>query len=160
MRPISLHGHERAITQIKYNRDGDILLSAAKDASPNVWFSANGERLGTLDGHNGVVWTIDCSWDSTKVVTGSGDNTLRLWDLETGQTLHKLMTRTSVRIANFAYSGKMLLYTTDEAMKMAASLQVIDLRDPTCFEPDCSVVLYRSTNLRDRTNRPPVFGAH
>lgn len=76
-----MHGHERAITQIKYNRDGDILLSAAKDASPNIWFSENGERLGTLDGHTGVVWTIDCSWDSSKVVTGSGDNTLRIWYL-------------------------------------------------------------------------------
>lgn len=25
----------------------------------NAWFSHNGERLGTYDGHNGAVWTID-----------------------------------------------------------------------------------------------------
>lgn len=28
----------------------------------NVWFTSNGERLGTLNGHNGTVWTVavDC----------------------------------------------------------------------------------------------------
>lgn len=58
-KPIMLHGHTRAITQIKYNREGDLLFSAAKDSTPNVWFSINGERLGTFKGHNGVVWSID-----------------------------------------------------------------------------------------------------
>lgn len=46
MKPISLHGHERSITQIRYNREGDLLFSAAKDQHPNVWYSINGERLG------------------------------------------------------------------------------------------------------------------
>lgn len=54
-----LHGHERAITQIKYNKDGDLLFSVAKDVKPTVWFSANGERLGTYNGHGGAVWSID-----------------------------------------------------------------------------------------------------
>ena len=51
MKPISLHGHERSITQIVYNREGDLLFSSAKDQAPNVWYSINGERLGTYDGH-------------------------------------------------------------------------------------------------------------
>ncbi len=54
-----LHGHERAITQIKYNRDGDLLFTVAKDIKPSVYFSANGERLGTYNGHGGAVWCID-----------------------------------------------------------------------------------------------------
>lgn len=33
-----LHGHERSITQIKYNRDGDLLFSSAKDTHPCVWY--------------------------------------------------------------------------------------------------------------------------
>ncbi|GFY68764.1 eukaryotic translation initiation factor 3 subunit I [Trichonephila inaurata madagascariensis] len=59
MRPLMLHGHERAITQIKYNREGDLLFSCSKDPTPNVWYSINGERLGSFDGHNGTVWCID-----------------------------------------------------------------------------------------------------
>lgn len=58
-RPLVLHGHERAITQIRYNRDGDLLFSVAKDNKPTVWYSDNGERLGTYDGHGGAVWCID-----------------------------------------------------------------------------------------------------
>ena len=30
MKPIMMHGHERSITQIKYNREGDLLFSCAK----------------------------------------------------------------------------------------------------------------------------------
>ena len=56
-----LHGHERSITQIKYSREGDLLFSCAKDANPNVWYSLNGERLGTFKGHGGAVWCIDPS---------------------------------------------------------------------------------------------------
>jgi WD40 repeat protein len=58
-KPILLHGHERAITQIKYNREGDLIFTAAKDNQPNVWYSLNGERLGSFKGHNGAVWCID-----------------------------------------------------------------------------------------------------
>eukprot|EP00794_Sanderia_malayensis_P004547 gene4547-5145_t len=32
---------------------------SAKDNKPTVWYSLNGERLGTYDGHNGAVWTND-----------------------------------------------------------------------------------------------------
>lgn len=58
-RPISVLGHERSLTQIKFNKEGDLLFSCSKDHIINVWFSHNGERLGTYDGHNGTVWTID-----------------------------------------------------------------------------------------------------
>ena len=26
----------------------------------NVWYSVNGERLGTYTGHTGAVWCVDC----------------------------------------------------------------------------------------------------
>lgn len=45
--PILLQGHERAITQVKYNSDGDLLFTTAKDQKPTVWYSDTGERLGT-----------------------------------------------------------------------------------------------------------------
>ena len=62
-----LHGHDRAITQIKYNREGDLLLSCAKDHQPNIWYSVNGERLGTYKGHAGAVWGVDINC----ILTGS-----------------------------------------------------------------------------------------
>ena len=50
MRPLLLHGHDRALTKIKFNVEGDLLFSAAKDKAPCVWFAHNGERIGMLMG--------------------------------------------------------------------------------------------------------------
>lgn len=76
-KPILLQGHDRSITQIKYNREGDLLFSCSKDSKPNVWWAANGERLGTYNGHQGVVWCMDVDWTSTRMMTGSGDMTTK-----------------------------------------------------------------------------------
>ena len=60
-RPIVLNGHDRPITMVKYNHDGDLVFSCSKskDGSVGLWRSATGERLGTYDGHKGVVWSLD-----------------------------------------------------------------------------------------------------
>lgn len=84
-KPLMLHGHERPVTQIKYNREGDLLFSAAKDHIPNVWYSLNGERLGSLNGHVGAVWCLDVNWESTHLMTGAADNSLKIWDISTGE---------------------------------------------------------------------------
>ncbi len=42
-----MKGHERPLTRVKYNRDGDLLFSASKDHTPNVWYSCDGEKLGS-----------------------------------------------------------------------------------------------------------------
>jgi len=87
----------------------------------------NGERLGTFEGHQGAVWSIDCNWDSTQAVTGAADQSCRVWDLETGKEIIKFETRTAVRSVNFSYSGNQILYTTDQAMKYKYEINVIDL---------------------------------
>lgn len=126
-----LHGHERSITKIKYNREGDLLFSSAKDATPNVWFSLNGERLGSFVGHNGAVWTLDVNWDTSNLLTGSADNTCRIWDCETGTQLHELSTRSAVRSCGYSYSGNLISFTTDQAMGYPSEMFIYDIRDPS-----------------------------
>lgn len=124
-----LHGHERSITQIKYNREGDLLYTCAKDQSPNVWYSLNGERLGSLNGHQGAVWCIDVNWDTTKVVTGAADNFSILWDCATGKSLAKLRTLSTVRTCAFSYSGRMIMYSTDKIMGQQCEIHIVDAKD-------------------------------
>ena len=59
VRPIIIQGHERPLTMVKYNREGDLLFTAAKDHRPCIWYADNGERIGTYEGHTGTVWCID-----------------------------------------------------------------------------------------------------
>ncbi len=47
VQPIVLQGHERSITQVKYNREGDFLFSSSKDFKPTLWNAETGERIGT-----------------------------------------------------------------------------------------------------------------
>jgi translation initiation factor 3 subunit I len=50
MKPIMMSGHSRSLTQVKFNAEGDLLFSTSKDKTPMVWFTHNGERLGTYEG--------------------------------------------------------------------------------------------------------------
>ena len=54
-----MHGHERAITYLKYSPDGDVFFSAAKDYDPIMWRASNGERIGVFKGHSGAVFQLD-----------------------------------------------------------------------------------------------------
>lgn len=129
MKPLMLHGHERAITQIKYSREGDLLFSCSKDIIPNAWYSINGERLGTFNGHTGAIWCIDVNWDTTRVATGAADNTCRIWDCERGIEVAQIVTKTAVRTCGFSYSGKLLMYTTDKSMGKSCEIKIVDIFD-------------------------------
>lgn len=128
MRPLMLQGHERSITQIKYNREGDLLFSCSKDQKPNVWYSLNGERLGTYDGHQGAVWCIDVDWTTTKMISGAGDMTTKIWDVQYGTVIASIPAKSSVRTCNFSYSGNQAAYSTDKAMGQNSELFIIDVR--------------------------------
>ncbi|XP_071965146.1 eukaryotic translation initiation factor 3 subunit I-like [Antedon mediterranea] len=129
MKPIVLFGHERSITQIKYNREGDLLLSCAKDTQPSVWYSLNGERLGTFNGHGGAVWCIDANWDTTQVLTGSADNTCKLWDCETGTQLNEFEMKSAIRTCGFNYSARTMMFSTDRTMGQTCQILLFDTAD-------------------------------
>jgi translation initiation factor 3 subunit I len=129
MRPILLHGHERSLTQIKYNKEGDLIFSVAKDHRPNVWFSHNGERLGTYEGHNGTVWCLDIDERTSKLLTGSADNTAKIWDVQRGVCLSTIETKTAVRACGFAIEAEKLFIVTDATMGHACELVLYDMRE-------------------------------
>lgn len=128
MKPIMLHGHERAITGIKYNMEGDLIFTASKDKVPNVWYSINGERLGTFHGHQGTIWSLDVDWQSTMLITGSADMSIRLWDVSNGKSICKMDTSTSCKGVAFNYEGNQVAYTTDMMMKKDSELAIMDTR--------------------------------
>ncbi|KAI9342885.1 WD40-repeat-containing domain protein [Obelidium mucronatum] len=131
MRPILLHGHLRSLTRIRYNADGDLLFSASKDNKPCVWYSANGERLGTFNGHNGTVWDLAITRDSRYLLTGSADNTCKLWEVETGKCVYTWETRTAVRAVAFALGDEKALFVTDATMGQQSTIHIVPIEaDP------------------------------
>jgi WD40 repeat protein len=56
-------------------------VSASYDNTLKVWDVATGECVATLEGHSGSVKSVAISPDGRRVVSGSGDGTLKLWGL-------------------------------------------------------------------------------
>uniref|UniRef100_A0A9J8BE26 Eukaryotic translation initiation factor 3 subunit I n=1 Tax=Cyprinus carpio carpio TaxID=630221 RepID=A0A9J8BE26_CYPCA len=181
MRPILLQGHERSITQIKYNREGDLLFSVAKDPIANVWYSVNGERLGTYNGHTGAVWCVDVDWDTKNVLTGSADNSCRLWDCETEDNQpylslpcneSKITSAVWGPLGEFviaghengeinqysAKSGEILKVAKEHTKQINDIQSSVDLTMVISASKDCTAKLFDSTNLEHiktfKTERP------
>ncbi|UJR21432.1 hypothetical protein I4U23_024518 [Adineta vaga] len=128
MKPILLQAHERSLTKVRYNREGDLLFSSGKDKVPSVWYSINGERLGSYIGHNGTVWTIDVNWDTTAFVSASADSTVRLWDVQTGRERNTYQVDAPCRCCAFSYDGNRVLYTNDDVMGKSGEIYLADIR--------------------------------
>nr|GAT45747.1 eukaryotic translation initiation factor 3 [Mycena chlorophos] len=120
-------GHERSLTQIKFNAEGDLLFSCSKDHVINVWYSHNGERLGTYDGNNGTVWTVDVDFESRFLVSGSADNTLRLWSVATGKCLYTWEFPTAVKRVAFNEDGTQVVCITEQRMGHQCAIRVFDI---------------------------------
>lgn len=127
MRPYLLKGHERPLTQVKYNREGDLLISCAKNLYPCLWLAEDGTRIGTYEGHNGAVWTCAMSMDSQRLITSSADQTVRVWDLPTGKELHQIKMNEPCRACDLSVGEKMLAFTTDSFMGVAPQVHIIDV---------------------------------
>jgi len=122
-----LKGHERPVTQLVYNNDGDLLFSASKDRKPTVWYAETGERLGTYNGHNGSVYSIDVDYHSKNLLTGSSDASIRLWEVKSGKCLYTWQNRAPMRFVEFAGGDRMFLAASAQVMGMAATILVYKL---------------------------------
>eukprot|EP00871_Galdieria_phlegrea_P001489 jgi/Galph1/2340/GphlegSOOS_G996.1 len=142
MRPIILKGHERPLTMVKYNKEGDLLFSTAKDTSPTVWWTANGERIGTYCGHNGAVWAIDVNQSSTRVVTGSADNSAKLWEAETGACIFTWPQKSPVRCVCFSSDNKYVFVATSMLMGQSSEIYMYRLDEENTSDMNTPVMTF------------------
>lgn len=156
MRPLKLQGHERSLTQVKYNREGDLLFSVAKDRSASIWYSSNGERLGTLEGHMGTIWSIDVDSDSVLCATGSADMSIKLWKVSTGECVFTYSMPTPVRRVAFSPDNTKLLAVTDQVMGHKGTITVfnINYNDVTKQNSEPAIVI----KTRDDATKVVVAG--
>jgi len=129
MNPILLKGHSRPLTTVKFNREGDLLFSCGRDSKVNVWYTDNGERLGTYNGHNGAIWDVDVNFGTTRLLTGSSDQTAKLWDVKTGKELHSFKHASGVRSVGFAHGERMILTVQDNQYSQIPTIYIYNVDD-------------------------------
>lgn len=100
----------------------------AKDKVICAWFTANGERLGTYHGHQGAIWTVDISPNTKILASGGADNTIRLWNPQTGENVKTWEFPTAIKRIQFSEDGKQLLAVTEKRMGYLGTIVVFDIR--------------------------------
>ncbi len=96
-----LVGHESGVTSVDFSPDGERALTASNDRTIRLWNARSGELLRVFHGHLSGVQIARFSPDGQRMASGSGgpifdddgkpvpslDQTVRIWDVNTGEEL-------------------------------------------------------------------------
>ncbi len=77
-------GDDSAIWSVDFNPDGTGFIMGTNYWRGIYWDLMSGSPIWFFD-HNGPVWATTITPDNQYAVTGSGDKTVRVWDLATGE---------------------------------------------------------------------------
>ena len=106
-----LAGHAQTVSSVVFSPDGNRIASGSLDGTIRVWDAHTGRSIGQpLVGHTspvltgpsgmvlfhgptGMVTSVVFSPDGRRIVSGGADNTVRLWDVDTGQAVGQPLVR-------------------------------------------------------------------
>ncbi len=112
--------HTKPAEVVAISPDGTVAASGASDGSLWLWDYRTGEQVRELAGHTGMVRAVAFSPDGKLLASGSADyglgygtpqrdNTLRLWNVETGEELRRCEgISQAVHAVAFAPDGQMI----------------------------------------------------
>jgi WD40 repeat protein/DNA-directed RNA polymerase subunit RPC12/RpoP len=86
-----LNGHSEVVHSVQITSDGRIAVSCSKDATVKVWDLDGRNCIWTLEGHSDVVISVAISSIGFIIASiGLLDQTVCLWDGESGELLHSI----------------------------------------------------------------------
>ena len=68
-----------------------------------MWDADKGQEILTLKGHTDMVISVAFSPDGKRIVSGSGDQTVKVWDADKGQEILTLKGHTAM-VSSVAFS--------------------------------------------------------
>lgn len=124
---INVKCHERPITDLKFNKDGDLLFTSSKDSTCTV-IHTDGTPLGTYSGHDGSIFTISLSDTSKQMLSGSADQTVIHWDIETGKNINQTFVKSVVKTSDNFTNNSLFVIGCDGSMGKDRCILLYDVR--------------------------------
>lgn len=122
-------------------RNNTVAAAGHVDGRIDILDAITGIRSAVLSGHTQIVWDVAFSSDCTFLVSGSDDNTIRVWDIQTGGT-----------IKMFYGHGTSVSVSVDDAVLASNSgdklIYLWDIESEQChtIEQDAKLVTFSPTN--------------
>ncbi|KAG9258753.1 WD40-repeat-containing domain protein [Emericellopsis atlantica] len=124
----TLKGYHQWISSMAHSKDATLAASGSYDTTVKVWNIVRAaiaretcvptleEDHGTLEeDHSGAVWSLAFTADSTRLASGSGDHTIKIWDAALGKCLRTLDGHGGeVRSVAFTADGTQLVSGSDD----------------------------------------------
>jgi WD40 repeat protein len=167
--PRLLTGHTNRIRTLSFSPDGQTLASSSLDHRIKLWDMKTGDCIKTLTGHNDWVWAVAFGplidhqahgnrAHTSTLISGDGNNTLKLWNASTGQCLKTWHGHTA-HIQSIVFSpdskllcsgvsdGTMRLWNADSGVHLkvfqASNYRVLSV----AFSPDQQLLAAASKSL-------------
>lgn len=127
----TLRGHNSSVLSVAVTPDGKKVISGSGDNTIKVWDLETGQELLNLTEHKERVNALAVTPDGKKIVSGAGqstalagwtssDNTIKVWDLETGRELFTLEGHTAMinAVAVTPDGRKVISASSDASLKI------------------------------------------
>ena len=173
----TLKKYGREVNAIAYSPDGTTIITGDSDGGARVWDAKTLQRLGTLRGHAGSITAVVYSPDRTTIATGGSwsprlagrnerDDTVRLWDANTGKHQATLTGHTSsvislafspdgTTIASASLDHTVRLWNTNTGDTEVTLIGHTDSVNSVTYSPDGNTIVSTSS---DKTVR--LWDAH
>jgi len=102
---------QEVVRGLAFTPDGTVLAAAGgniEDFAIHLWDVVDGGKIGTLNGHNGIVWSVAFSPDGRLLASASSDGTAKIWDWRNGNLLKTLNFPDQVGSVSFSPDGQTL----------------------------------------------------
>jgi WD40 repeat protein len=126
--------------------DGKIALVGFTTGILKLWNTQDGSCLKTLHQQKGAISFCSINEESNLLMSSSDDNSLLIWDLDSGEYLHKIVLDRDTRYcAAFSPNGKLLLYTPTRQKVQLISTETAEIVASFSFDSWISNLAFSPT---------------